>query len=91
MRMNWKTTLGGILSSLGLLSQQMPTNPYLQIGGALLGSVGLLILGGSAADKPVSLADAEKAKLDAAAALIAADKLVETLKIDNTLTRKSSK
>lgn len=91
MRFNWKTTLGGILSALGMVTQSMPANPYLSAGGTILGAIGLLFLGVSAADKPVSLADAEKAKLDAAAALIAADKLVETLRIDSTLTRKSSK
>lgn len=85
---NWRTTLGGILSALGMVSQTMPANPYVQGGGAIIGALGLLLLGGSAADKPVSLADAEKAKLDAAAALLAANQLVETLKIDSTLTGK---
>lgn len=46
---NWKTTLGGLLSAVGAVLQ-VSENIYIKNAGVILVAVGLMLLGGSAAD-----------------------------------------
>lgn len=47
---NWKTTIGGVLASVGQGLMQIPEPAWLPKIGGILSSVGLLLLGASARD-----------------------------------------
>jgi sulfite exporter TauE/SafE len=50
---SWKTTLGGILSALGLAISQME-DPIYKAVGAIISGIGMLLLGIAARDNKVS-------------------------------------
>lgn len=53
MKKSWKTTLGGILTSLGLLGTQYPDPTVAKIA-AGVAALGALLTGGAARDNGVS-------------------------------------
>lgn len=50
---SWKTTIGGVLSAAGV-AMQASDNGTVKLIGAILGAVGLILLGGSAKDNNVT-------------------------------------